>query len=67
MLVRKTISTFYYSLENSLRKMEFQNTTLLSYKFYASLFAKELFSKTMYKVYNTKNVFENEFQNIIFM
>jgi hypothetical protein len=45
--------------------MEFQNNILLSYKFYASIFDKKNVLKVLYKVCNTKNVFENEFQNII--
>jgi hypothetical protein len=45
MFVRKLFQTFYYSLKNSLRKWKFQNAILLTYKFYASLFAKEIFSQ----------------------
>jgi hypothetical protein len=45
MLVRKTISTFYYALKNYLRKWIFNILLDLYFKPYASIFARELFYK----------------------
>jgi hypothetical protein len=40
-LLEKPFQTFYYSLKNSFEEIEFQNTILFLFKYYASTFAKE--------------------------
>jgi hypothetical protein len=67
MLVRKTISTFYYALKNYLRKWILNILFVLYFKPYASYLAKGIFKKMIHRKESciTKIVFENGFQNII--
>jgi hypothetical protein len=49
MLVRKTISTFYYALKNYLRKWIFNILFELYFKPYASYLAKGIFTKMIHR------------------
>jgi hypothetical protein len=64
--IRKTISNFLLLfLEELISENKNSRYYFVSNQTYASLFAKEIFYKMIYKVFNARGMFENRFQKLL--